>query len=204
MQSLVAAQQLLAQLSEFLEEMPGDSSVDLAAFHRWALARGVTQAAPGADESAAEGLEGVIAQRIGTLGRYASRYIKRLGGEMSDMNEFGYLAYLREVGELTKTQLIERNIHEKTTGTEIIRRLLHKGLVREYPNPHDQRSKLLALTPAGIAHFDRHLDTIYAIAQLVCGPLDAQEKYTLMALLDKLDHYHWDLHQRGEPLVLGA
>jgi DNA-binding MarR family transcriptional regulator len=53
---------------------------------------------------------------------------------------------LKDEPNLTKIQLIERNGHEKQTGTQIIKRLLEYGLIEEKNDSEDKRSKRLNIT----------------------------------------------------------
>ena len=50
---------------------------------------------------------------------------------------------------MTKTELNNYNVVEKTSGSEIIRRLLKRGLISQTRNLQDRRSLLLNITPKG-------------------------------------------------------
>ena len=55
---------------------------------------------------------------------------------------------------VTRTQYAEATGRPRTTERDILRGLIERGHVREYPNPRDGRSTLLELTPEGQAIFD--------------------------------------------------
>jgi DNA-binding MarR family transcriptional regulator len=53
-------------------------------------------------------------------------------------------------GRLHQNGIIDMNIHEKTTGMEVIKRLLNNGLIEQTDDPKDRRSKRLLITGKGM------------------------------------------------------
>jgi MarR family transcriptional regulator, lower aerobic nicotinate degradation pathway regulator len=96
-----------------------------------------------------------------------------------------------------KMDLIERNIHEKSTGMEVLKRLIRNGMLAEFPNQEDKRSKLVALTEQGRAEVLRVLEGMQKLTTTVNGDLLPQEILTLNALLKKLDTFHWQRFGRN-------
>jgi DNA-binding MarR family transcriptional regulator len=91
---------------------------------------------------------------------------------------------------MTKIDLIERNVHEKTTGTEIIRRLLTNGLVEQYDDMIDKRSKRLKMTEKGAQLLAGMWPVMGKVATLMGGALTLPEKMVLVGLLQKLHTFH--------------
>lgn len=129
------------------------------------------------------------------MNRYLRAYVRKAleGMPLGGVDEFVYLAMLLEYGALTKSDLIQRNRHEKPTGMEIIRRLLALGFVAQTDDPDDRRSKRLSLTPAGMAAFVQASDGMQRVAELLTGDLSAAEKMLLLQLLEKLEDFHQPL-----------
>ncbi|MEO6037050.1 MAG: MarR family transcriptional regulator [Saprospiraceae bacterium] len=133
---------------------------------------------------------------IGKLLVYLNRYMKIYarkaleGSSLGTMDEFVYIAMLIERGPLTKSDLIQRNRHEKPTGMEIIRRLLALGLVVQSDDPDDRRSKRLTITPPGMEAFGQVAGQMSKVSTLLTGNLSAAEKMLLLQLLDKLEAFH--------------
>jgi DNA-binding MarR family transcriptional regulator len=134
--------------------------------------------------------------RIGMFNAILYRYgrvYSRLALEETSLvsfDDFVYLATTHGYGPLSKTDLIQRNIHEKATGIDIIKRLVASGLLREDAHPHDRRSKLLSLTDAGRNLLFRLYPRMDQVAQMVAGNLTPDERHQLVTLLLKLDTFH--------------
>jgi DNA-binding MarR family transcriptional regulator len=139
--------------------------------------------------------ETVIARLVTVMNRYAKSYIKRAleGSPIQTGEEFSFMLYLVTNESLTKSELIFKNIMEKTSGMEVIKRLLKLGLVKEHEDENDKRSKRLSLTLAGRAEILKVLPTMHKVSSLVAGNLSKQERETLANLLTKLDHYHHEI-----------
>ena len=92
--------------------------------------------------------------------------------------------------DMRKTELIQSQIMEKTSGTEIINRLLKLGLVSQYDDPADKRSQRLKITALGRSELIAILPKMKLVSQIVSGNLSAVEKSNLAYMLRKLDSHH--------------
>lgn len=138
------------------------------------------------------GIDLTIAQFIFYMTRYAKLYSKRILKDtpIKSLEEFGYLATLISFNQLTKIDLIQRNVHEKPTGMDIIKRLMKSGLISQEQNPDDQRSQVVSITPLGreiTLGLFREMDKL---TRVVTGPLSPIEKAQLAHYLKKLDDFH--------------
>ncbi|NUN99035.1 MAG: winged helix DNA-binding protein [Saprospiraceae bacterium] len=151
-----------------------------------------------------ETLEVGISKLVGFMHRYARIYLKKAFEKtpLTTPDDFSYLAALAEKGFLSKTELIEENIHEKTSGMEVIKRLLNAGLIVQTEHPSDRRSKIISITEKGQEVLYGVFDELRTIAKLVSGNLTDLEKQQLFYLLQKLDHFHRPiyLNERDAPL----
>lgn len=141
-----------------------------------------------------------ISRLVVCMYRYAKSYMKIAleGQTLQTADEFAYLATLLTRQGMGKSELIQMNIQEKTTGMEIIRRLLVSGLIYQYDNPEDKRSKCVALTDAGRRAFFESLGKMYNVSMVVGGNLNSAEKKTLLNLLRKLDHHHHEIYTESK------
>lgn len=124
--------------------------------------------------------------------RYARIHLKNAMVDFPELinEDFTYLYTLVRYGNMTKIQLIERNIHEKSSGLEIIKRLLKHELVSESEDQNDKRSKQIMLTEKGKTAFHDSVETTTNVAKLISGNLNYEEKNTFFYLLKKLDSFH--------------
>lgn len=139
-----------------------------------------------------ETAEDTIRRLVIFLQRYARNYAKKAleGSMLGTLDEFAYLNILLHDGPLSKSELIQRNRHEKPTGMEIIRRLLLMDLVTQNDDPDDRRSKQLRPTPEGIGQIKQVAEEMGKVSQLLVGNLNPTEKMLLLQLLARLEQFH--------------
>ncbi|MEN1784126.1 MAG: winged helix DNA-binding protein [Bacteroidota bacterium] len=137
-----------------------------------------------------------LAALIGRLSRYSNTYIKLTleGLPFSTDMEFTFTAILDRNGPLGKTDLIKRMAFDRSSGMGVIRRLLEKELIVEFPNPQDKRSKLLQLTEKGRQAVQLGYQKVPRAANFITAHLDTKEKGQLLHLLQKLDRLHYGLY----------
>lgn len=147
------------------------------------------------DNYASEGVndtDSAIGILLGMLNKYAKHYSKIAleNLPLNTIDEFGYLAHLSTHQKITKTELILRSLDGKTTGTDIIRRLVNQGLAKEIINPKDKRSKLLQITEKGKKIIYQAYVKMGAVSVKVTGNLNKTEKKQLLQILSKLELFH--------------
>ncbi|MBL7789084.1 MAG: MarR family transcriptional regulator [Chitinophagales bacterium] len=149
-------------------------------------------------------IEEEISRLLVLMYRYAKGHLKTYLAEFSELNQedFTYLYALKRAGSLTKTQLIERNVHDRTTGLEVIRRLVKNGLIHEHEDEHDKRSVRIELTKKGEMAFIEIKSITRKVAKLITGKLTAKEKQKMYELLKKLDVFHQPLYLSKTKLEL--
>ena len=137
-------------------------------------------------------LEVEISTLVICLNRYSRLLIKKglINFPQLVSEDFTYLYTLMDVESMTKIQLIEKNVHEKPTGLEVIKRLLKHGLVDERNDEIDKRSKRVFLTDKGKSLFFATIEQMNKVALIVSGNLTHNEKTQLHTLLKKLEDFH--------------
>ncbi len=128
--------------------------------------------------------------------RYAKGYIKKAlkSSRLQTADEFSFLITLMTFKSLTKTELINKQVMEKTSGTEIIKRLKNSGFISETDDINDKRSVRVSITDAGRAEIFGILPTMGMVSKIVTGNLNSEEINTLAYLLKKLDYFHNDIY----------
>lgn len=142
-----------------------------------------------------EGSDTDISILIVMMFRYAKGYIKKAlkDSKINTADEFSYLITLMTHESLSKTELIVKQVMEKTSGTEIINRLLKFGLVEQFNDEVDKRSVRVMISQQGRLELIKVLPQMNAVSQLVVGNLNAAEKGMLAYMLRKLEHFHNDI-----------
>lgn len=143
--------------------------------------------------------ESFIATLLIRLNRYAKLYSESAiyDSEFSTQEDFIYLINLKSFGEMTKTELIKRNIHEKSAGVLIINRLIKQGWVVQKDSDIDKRSKVLTITSDGLDTLDKQMEKIRNATNIISGKLSYNEKIQLINILNKLDQYHNPIYQKN-------
>ncbi|WP_426474379.1 MarR family winged helix-turn-helix transcriptional regulator [Chryseobacterium balustinum] len=136
--------------------------------------------------------ESVISTLLVHMNRYAKTYSKSAiaGSEFSTQEEFIYLINLKSFGEMSKTELIKKNIQDKPVGNLIITRLIKNEWVKQTDSKTDKRTKIIAITQKGLDALEKQMANIRNATKIVSGNLTEDEKYELIELLNKLDHFH--------------
>src|SRR5262249_54365074 len=136
--------QLVASFAEFEERYPAATLEDFA---RHLLARSQTVKPLPSD------LKGhsVLAKVVGRLMRlnnfYANAALKPIG--IGGLDESTYPLVIGILKDPMKTEVLNHNFHELSSGLLIISRLKNNGLISEKPDAHDKRSRRIMLTKKG-------------------------------------------------------
>ena len=140
------------------------------------------------EESQANSLSRLISLNY----RYAKNYIKKAldGSQLQTVEEFSYLIVLMTHKQLSKTKLIVENAMAKTSGTEVIKRLLKKEFITQFDDKKDKRSQLVAITPKGLKEMKKVFPKMQMASDIISRNLSPSEQHTLNFLLEKLETYH--------------
>ncbi|CAN5437918.1 hypothetical protein BH09BAC6_BH09BAC6_22150 [soil metagenome] len=132
------------------------------------------------------------------MSRYAKYYIKKAleGTPLQTGEDFTALAILLTHNHLSKSELISHNLQEKTSGTEVIRRLIAAGLVRQWDDEKDKRSKHIAITGEGRELLYRVFVDMNNVGKIITGKLTTAEKFSLQYLLQKLENFHLEHYEK--------
>ncbi len=138
----------------------------------------------------------LISITLGRLARFADMYTKKALAELpiANTDEIVYLMILDHVGTPRKSELINNGLSEFSTGVEIIRRLQKAGLVKEFPDTEDRRSKRVRLTEDGKKLLYEVYPKMNLVARIVAGTLIEDEKDLLIQILGRLEKLHDEVY----------
>ncbi|HTO14376.1 MAG TPA: helix-turn-helix domain-containing protein [Edaphocola sp.] len=143
--------------------------------------------------------ESVINTLIVHMNRYAKNYSKAAiwDSDFSSQEDFIYLITLKAFGEMSKMDLIKKNVHEKPAGMQIINRLIDKEWVNQIDSQKDKRSKILKINKKGLESLELQMDKIRKATEIVTGDLTYNEKMELIKLLNKLNDFHIKIYDKN-------
>lgn len=195
-------QKVILHLREYEEET---GLTDIKNFGGWLVERYADQDIPKPSQDRYHrDIDSVLAMNIGVLFQHAKHYIKTALKDtpLKGIFDFMFLATLIDKGDLRKSDLINFNMAEFSPGMEVIRRLIRNGLIRDYDDPEDGRSRKVRITGGGRSVFQKALGRMRNVNQIVVGNLSETEKYKVLAITQKLVHFHQPIwsEDMGKPL----
>ncbi len=143
--------------------------------------------------------ESVINTFIVHMNRYARNYSRAVihDSDFSTQEDFIYLINLNAFGAMTKMELIKKNVQDKSSGNQIINRLIKLGFVDQKDSKVDKRSKIIDITEKGSEHLEQHMDKVRQATSIVTGNLIYHEKMQLIRLLTKLNEFHHPIYSKN-------
>jgi MarR family transcriptional regulator, lower aerobic nicotinate degradation pathway regulator len=117
--------------------------------------------------------------------RHTTIFARDIGINLTP-TQWAAVAKLAETGPCSQNQLGRLTAMDVATIKGVIDRLTARGLTETSPDPEDGRRLLVSLTRAGQQLAEKTAPNALAITRETLAPLDAKERETLMALLDKL------------------
>ncbi|WP_430406249.1 MarR family winged helix-turn-helix transcriptional regulator [Fluviicola sp.] len=141
---------------------------------------------------------------IGKMGRYVDNYARKAmpKTQVASIEEFTYLIVMLQEQSMTKSELINHNAHQITTGTEIIKRLIGKGYLEQTDDLRDKRSVRVSITDKGRIAVYSTASTTKSLSTIATGILSDEELLFLVNTLRKLDDFHKEIFQESKHLEL--
>lgn len=117
--------------------------------------------------------------------RHTTIFAARMGEELT-ATQWAALSKLFEKGPCSQNLLGRLTAMDAATIKGVVDRLVKRALVETRPDPEDGRRLVVVLTADGTALVERAIPVAHAITDETLGPLDAEERATFLALLDRL------------------
>jgi DNA-binding MarR family transcriptional regulator len=195
---------LLPLLEEYEAQKSSAENADIESFAAWLNTRVAInklvkdKRIPAASEDMAnrgEDMPVTLGKLVYYMYRYARFYTKKALKDQAlhSLDEFTFLVTMMHMPPISKTELINKMVYDKTSGMEIIKRLIRDGLLAETDNPDDKRSKLVTITDLGRGVLFSSFGELGKVSRIIPGNLTSDELYTLIHLLDKLDVHHLEI-----------
>ncbi len=124
----------------------------------------------------------------------ASAYQRRF--ELS-VPEWRLIAVLREIGESTQQNLVQRTLMDKVAVSRAAERLVQRALVSRSEDENDGRARLLSLTRKGLALYDAIAPEARAYEKQLLAALSKEEIAALHAMLVRVQNAATALEQNA-------
>ena len=138
-----------------------------------------------------------IVWNIHRLSKYFRWYAKsflNING-LNSMDEYFFLVSINNRGTPAKNEVYKDTISELTTGTQMMKRLIEIGMIKEIADKKDKRIKRVELTTKGNRTRENILEQSKKDMLLKAGNLSVEEKVQLKSYLTYLEKFHSEIYQ---------
>jgi MarR family transcriptional regulator, lower aerobic nicotinate degradation pathway regulator len=183
---------VIGKIEEYAETATKEQPISVENFSAWLTTSLIGEKTnPKTASLSGDVMDVSINRFISLMYRYTRFYGKKaLENLPLQYDEFSYLVTLYSNGGMSKTELINMNVQEKTTGMEIIKRLVNNGFVFQTDDPHDRRSQRLEISPLGTEILRGAFGGMAKVSSIVTGNLTLAEKRNLLNTLQKMETFH--------------
>ncbi|WP_127128026.1 MarR family transcriptional regulator [Pseudoflavitalea rhizosphaerae] len=140
-------------------------------------------------------LDTVFAKLVGRLAGMHTVYSKMALQEIPgfELEWFYFLNSIYQLKEVKKTQVIQYNFTEQTTGIDILNKLKKHGYITERRDPGDKRAKLVSITRTGEKTLFRLYQLLYKPTLLMYNDIDYKDKQVTINILKDTERIHQEL-----------
>jgi DNA-binding MarR family transcriptional regulator len=133
--------------------------------------------------------DGLLLKIIGRISKLNMAYanIALKGTGLNQIEEFGILQTIRKEKNPKKTEVIYANLFELSSGTDMLNRMKERGLIKEYGDQEDKRSKRIELTPRGERVSEICIASIERNAIMLMHDLSDDDKDLCIQLLKNVE-----------------
>ena len=180
---------ILQELKEYQQQFPQGGFAD---FCRYYLANEPLKATDSSNLIRPKDVEGLFMMSLtrSTLAFWVYMRIALKDTPLPSIESIMFCAALNNLGESRKTDVVNYAMMEISTGTDILNRLIKKGLIHERVDPNDKRSKLLKLTVAGATALKKCFRKATMARELFLADLNEDEKKIVTQILFPLQEKH--------------
>jgi len=133
--------------------------------------------------------DGLLLKIIGRISKltmsYANMALKGTG--LNQIEEFGMLLTIKQEKNPKKTEIIYANLFELSSGTDMLNRMKKRGLIKEYSDKEDKRSKRIELTAKGEKVVEECKTRIVKNAMMLMYDMGNDDKELCIQLLKNVE-----------------
>ena len=135
----------------------------------------------------------------GRLFEYRSRFIIHSGQKIDDVQlkspQFAVLHVLTHEQPLDQRTIGLRSSLDRSTVADIVSRLVRRGLIESSDDPNDGRRKWIMRSELGRRIHQSAAVSALEINESLLFPVSTSEQLSLLAILNKIVHYHENCRQ---------
>ncbi len=118
--------------------------------------------------------------------RAVDLFVEEVGEDGPTPRQFAVLLSVHQNPGVSQTDLVRMTGIDRSTLTEILRRLGRRGLIRRERQAEDRRTNALHLTAEGSAAMESAIDAVERAQERILEPIPAAERAAAMRVLEAL------------------
>ena len=118
--------------------------------------------------------------------RAVDLFVEEVGEDGPTPRQFAVLLSVHQNPGVSQTDLVRMTGIDRSTLTEILRRLGRRGLIRRERQAEDRRTNALHLTPDGLTAMEAAIDAVERAQERILEPIPAGERHAAMRVLERL------------------
>ena len=113
-------------------------------------------------------------------------FVEEVGEDGPTPRQFAVLISVHQNPGVSQTDLVRMTGIDRSTLTEILRRLGRRGLIRRERQPEDRRTNALHLTAQGLMAMKSAIDAVERAQERILEPIPADQRPAAMRVLERL------------------
>lgn len=118
--------------------------------------------------------------------RAVDLFVEEVGEDGPTPRQFAVMVSVHQNPGVSQTDLVRMTGIDRSTLTEILRRLGRRGLVRRERQARDRRTNALHLTAEGRTAMEAAIDAVERAQERILKPIPAGERRAAMRVLERL------------------
>lgn len=182
------AVELIKFWGEFEQQYPESTLED---FYRYQLAHipKIAEKEPNRGGMLIPDLPGQLIILLRRIGKFHMSYSNKAleGTGLGQIEEFGILVTIYNIGTPIKSETIYNNIMELSSGSNMLIRLKKNGFVTEFRDKEDKRVKRLRLTAKGEQVVKKAVKIVQRVAHMLVDGMSEEDMQHCIQLLKPID-----------------
>ena len=121
--------------------------------------------------------------------RAVDLFVDEVGKDGPNPRQFAVLVNVFLSPGLSQTALVEASAIDRSTLTEVLRRMIDKGMITKIRTKEDRRANSLYITDAGTRLLEKAVEATERAQQRILAPLSTTERAEAMKILAVLAGY---------------
>lgn len=133
--------------------------------------------------------EGLLLRTLGRITKmtmiFSANALK--GSGVNRIEEAGLLLYVDALKNPKKSEAIYNNLLELSSGVDMMNRLIKRGLLKEFPDEEDRRTKRMRITSKGAKAVEKCKRQLKRMAQMMTADMSRDDMMLCFKLLKGID-----------------